>query len=93
LRNKGQSILLNCGYGRGFSVRQVAAAVERISGQALKIELAPRRPGDLAIVVADTAKLSEVLNWKPRHGDLDTIVTTALNWERRLKGESGASQA
>jgi UDP-glucose 4-epimerase len=93
LRNKGQSILLNCGYGRGFSVRQVAAAVERISGQALKIELAPRRPGDLAIVVADTSKLSEILNWKPRHGDLDTIVTTALNWERHLKGESGASQA
>jgi UDP-glucose 4-epimerase len=91
LRSTGQSILLNCGYGRGFSVRQVAAAVERISGQALKIELAPRRPGDLAIVVADTARLSEILNWKPSHGDLDTIVTTALNWERRLKSELGAA--
>ena len=89
LRDKGQSILLNCGYGRGFSVRQVAAAVERLSGRALEIELAPRRPGDLAIVVANTAKLSKVLNWKPRHDDLDSIVTTALNWEQRLAREQG----
>ena len=89
LRDKGQSILLNCGYGRGFSVRQVAAAVERISGRTLEIELAPRRPGDLAIVVANTAKLSKVLNWKPRHDDLDSIVTTALNWEQRLAREQG----
>jgi UDP-glucose 4-epimerase len=90
LRDKGQSILLNCGYGRGFSVRQVAAAVERLSNRALEIELAPRRPGDLAIVVANTAKLSKVLGWKPRHDDLDTIVTTALNWERRLAREQDA---
>jgi UDP-glucose 4-epimerase len=90
LRDKRQSILLNCGYGRGFSVRQVAAAVERLSNRTLEIELAPRRPGDLAIVVANTAKLSKVLNWKPRHDDLDTIVTTALNWERRLAREQGA---
>jgi UDP-glucose 4-epimerase len=93
LRDKRQSILLNCGYGRGFSVRQVAAAVERLSNRTLEIELAPRRPGDLAIVVANTAKLSEVLNWKPRHDDLDTIVTTALNWERHLARELGAAGA
>ncbi len=92
LRDKGQSILLNCGYGRGFSVRQVAAAVERISGQALEIELAPRRPGDMASVVANTAKLSKVLDWKPKHADLDTIVTTALNWERRLALELGTAR-
>ena len=87
LRGGGASLLLNCGYGRGFSVREVVAAVERISGQTLEVELAPRRPGDLAIVVANTAKLSQLLGWKPKHGDLDTIVTTALNWERRLKSE------
>jgi UDP-glucose 4-epimerase len=87
LRNGGPSVLLNCGYGRGFSVREVIAAVERVSGQVLETELAPRRPGDLAIVVADTAKLSRVLNWKPKHDDLTTIVTTALNWERRLKSD------
>jgi UDP-glucose 4-epimerase len=84
LRGDGSSLLINCGYGRGFSVRQVIAAVERVAGTSLAVELAPRRPGDLASVVASTAKLSKLLNWKPRHDDLDQIVETALNWERRL---------
>jgi len=84
LRGGGESLLINCGYGRGFSVRQVVAAVERVSRKPLAVDLAPRRPGDLGIVVANTAKLSKLLNWKPRHDDLDKIVETALNWERRL---------
>ena len=86
LRGGGSSLLINCGYGRGFSVREVVAAVERVSGKSLTVELAPRRPGDLGIVVANTTKLSTLLNWKPRHDDLDRIVETALNWERRLAG-------
>jgi len=88
LRGDGQSLLINCGYGRGFSVREVAATVERVSGQKLKIEEAPRRPGDMASVIANTGKLSNILGWKPAHADLDTIVTTALNWEKRLKKEA-----
>jgi len=84
LRGGGSSLLINCGYGRGFSVRQVVAAVERVSGKSLAVETAPRRPGDLGIVVANTDKLSKLLSWKPRHDDLDKIVETALNWERRL---------
>jgi len=87
LRKTGQPLLLNCGYGRGFSVREVAATVQRISGTHLEIEEAPRRPGDLASVVADTAKLNRLLGWKPNYDDLDVIVTTALQWERRLKKE------
>lgn len=85
LRKGGDPLLINCGYGRGFSVRQVAATVERVAGQALKIEEAPRRPGDMASVIANTAKLSKTLGWKPKYDDLDVIVTTALDWERRLK--------
>jgi len=54
-------------------------------------ELAPRRPGDMASVIANTAKLSQILNWKPRYADLETIVSTALVWERRIKGEMDAS--
>jgi UDP-glucose 4-epimerase len=88
LRNDGPSILLNCGYGRGFSVREVVAAVERIAGTALAVELAAPRPGDLAMVVADTTRLSEILNWKSKYQDLDTIVATALAWERRLKDQA-----
>jgi UDP-glucose 4-epimerase len=90
LRKGGDSLLINCGYGRGFSVRQVAATVERIAGRPLKIEEAPRRPGDMASVVADTTKLSKILGWKPNHADLDTIVTTALNWERKELDEAGS---
>ena len=85
LRKAGQSILLNCGYGRGFSVREVANAVERVSGQTLALEIAERRPGDLPIVVADTGKLTNTLGWAPRYADLDTIVGTALDWEKRIK--------
>jgi len=91
LRKGGDSLLINCGYGRGFSVREVAAMVERVAGQKLKIELAPRRPGDMASVIANTAKLSRILNWKPRYADLETIVSTALAWERRIKSEKDAT--
>jgi UDP-glucose 4-epimerase len=84
LRGDGTSLLINCGYGRGFSVRQVVAAVEQAAGKSLAVEMAPRRPGDLASVVANTARLSKLLNWKPKHDDLNRIVETALNWERRL---------
>jgi UDP-glucose 4-epimerase len=87
LRKGGESLLINCGYGRGFSVRQVAATVERIAGQKIKIQEAPRRPGDMASVVAQTTRLSSLLNWKPKYGDLDVIVATALNWEKQLKKE------
>jgi UDP-glucose 4-epimerase len=90
LRKGGDSLLINCGYGRGFSVRQVAATVERIAGRKLKIEEAPRRPGDMASVVANTTKLSKILGWKPKHADLDTIVTTALAWERKGLDEAGS---
>ncbi len=93
LRGGGSSLLINCGYGRGFSVRQVAAAVERISGKDLPVELAPRRPGDMAMVVADTTRLSKTLGWKPKYDELDTIVKTALDWERQLKSALDAAAA
>ena len=93
LRETSQSLLINCGYGRGFSVREVVATVARIAGQTLPIEEAPRRPGDLASVVANTAKLSKTLGWKAKYDDLDTIVTTALNWEMQLKKEMDRASA
>ena len=84
LRDGGASLTLNCGYGHGFSVREVIAAVERVSGVAFKVENAPRRPGDPAQIVADTAKLRKTLPWQPRYDDLPTIVAHALAWERAL---------
>jgi UDP-glucose 4-epimerase len=85
LRKEGTSLLLNCGYGRGYSVREVVSAVERAAGKPLAVETAARRPGDLAMVVAGTEKLAKQLGWKPQHADLSVIVETALAWEKRLK--------
>ena len=90
LRRGEASLLLNCGYGRGYSVKEVVAAIERITGKSLPVELAPRRPGDLDIVVAETQRLNEKLGWIPHYADLDMIVKTALRWETRLAAIASA---
>lgn len=85
LRGGGESIVANCGYGHGFSVRQVLQAVERAAGHTFEIKNAPRRPGDPASVVSDPARARTVLGWTPVYDDLDTIVSHALAWETRLR--------
>ncbi len=87
LRAGGDSQVMNCGYGQGYSVREVLTAVERATGKALPIEEAPRRPGDPPILIATADKIRQVLGWKPQHNDLDHIVATALQWERKLLDE------
>lgn len=84
LRAGGDSGTLNCGYGRGYSVREVLDAVERISGCRLRVRTQPRRPGDPARLTADARRITRMLDWRPRYDRLDTIVETALNWEREL---------
>jgi UDP-glucose 4-epimerase len=84
LPGSGQPILLNCGYGRGFSVREVIGAVQRVSGNPFLVREMPRRAGDPASVVAKADKIRASLGWKPRFADLDTIVEHALSWEKRL---------
>lgn len=83
LERGGDSLVLNCGYGRGYSVRQVADAVDRVLGQPLPKMEAPRRAGDPVELVADSARLRDLLGWHPRLDDLDLIVRHALEWERR----------
>ncbi|WP_439922655.1 UDP-glucose 4-epimerase GalE [Nitrobacter sp. JJSN] len=80
----GASATLNCGYGKGYSVREVIEAVKRVSAVDFPVRLAGRRAGDPAAIVADTTRLRRELNWTPAYDDLDTIVTHALAWERRL---------
>ncbi len=87
LRAGGESQVLNCGYGHGYSVREVLDAVSRINGAPLTIEEAPRRAGDPPSLVAHAERVREVLGWSPRLNDLDAIVTHALNWERKLAAE------
>jgi UDP-glucose 4-epimerase len=93
LRRGGESLILNCGYGRGYSVREVVAAVERISGRRLEVEQAPRRPGDPVAVVAAADLIQARLDWRPRYDDLDTIVAHALRWERKLADAGHAYRA
>lgn len=83
LREGGEGGVFNCGYGRGASVREVLAAVERVSGQQLDIRTAPRRAGDPPMLVADPARLRARFGWAPELDALDTIVAHALEWERR----------
>ncbi len=80
----GTSLTLNCGYGHGYSVREVLAAVERQHGHALAARDVDRRPGDPAALVADSTRIRAALGWQPQYDDLDFIVRTALAWERSL---------
>ncbi len=84
LRAGGSSTTLNCGYGHGYSVREILAAVEHASGAALATHEEPRRPGDPPELVAVADRIRTVLAWTPCHDDLEKIVGSSLNWERRL---------
>jgi len=87
LRKGGDSTILNCGYGHGYSVRQVLDAVERANESKLTIVDEPRRAGDPPELVAIANRVREVLGWEPHYDDLDTIVSTSLAWERRIAGQ------
>jgi len=84
LRADAAPAIYNCGYGQGFSVRQVVGAIERLTGTPLPVREAARRAGDPAMLVADASKLKRELNWQPRHQNLDEIVRSAFEWERRF---------
>ena len=87
LREGGESATLNCGYGHGYSVREVLAAVERAHGLPLNITEELRRAGDPPELIAVADKIRTVLGWTPRYDDLDTIVRTSLDWERKIAAE------
>jgi len=78
------SLVMNCGYGRGFSVLEVLDAVDRVTNHKIERRLEARRPGDSGALVADNSKILSTLPWRPRRDDLDTIVKDALAWERKL---------
>ena len=87
LRDGGKSATLNCGYGHGYSVREVLSAVERANGEPLNITEEPRRAGDPPELVAVAEKIRKVLGWTPQFDDLDTIVRTSLEWERKIAAQ------
>jgi UDP-glucose 4-epimerase len=90
LRAGQPSLTLNCGYGHGFSVLDVVETVKRVSGVDFKVEIAPRREGDPAQIVADSQRARAALRWQPRFDDLSIIVEHALAWEQALIKRSGS---
>jgi UDP-glucose 4-epimerase len=84
LRGGGASATLNCGYGRGYSVLETIEAVRRVSGRNFAVQYAPRRPGDIMTMIADTRRIRSVLDWTPQYDDLETIARHALAWEEKL---------
>jgi UDP-glucose 4-epimerase len=84
LRAGGASLTLNCGYGHGFSVLEVIDTVKRVSGVDFRVDVAARRPGDPAQVVAAADRARSLLGWRPQLDDLSTIVSHALAWQKKL---------
>jgi len=82
LRKEKRSEVFNIGYGHGYTVLEIIAAMKRVSGLDFKVEMAPRRPGDSEAIFADNSKILHLLGWKPRYADIDLICRTALDWER-----------
>lgn len=87
LRNEKKSRVFNCGYGKGKSVLEVVEAARRVTGINFAAEPAERRPGDPPSLVADSANIQKELNWKPQYDDLDYIIKTAWEWEKKLKNK------
>jgi UDP-glucose 4-epimerase len=84
LRAGGASETLNCGYGHGYSVREVVDAVNRVHGAPIAVREEPRRTGDPPCLIARAERILDVLNWEPRYDDLNFIVSTSLAWEQKL---------
>ena len=78
------SNIFNCGYGRGFSVKEVIDTVQKVSGIDFEVQISTRRDGDPAVLVADNKKILKLTNWKPKYDDLEFICKTALEWEKKL---------
>jgi UDP-glucose 4-epimerase len=84
LEGGGKSQVLNCGYGQGFSVKEVLKTVEAITGNKLNIHYGDRRPGDAVVLISDAQKIKDVLGWSPKYNDLSYIVKSAIDWERKI---------
>ena len=93
LRGGGESTTLNCGYGRGYSVRELLNMVETVAGHPIAKREAPRRAGDPPELIARASRIRSTLGWQPRHDNLKDIVETALAWERKLAaGQWGSTR-
>jgi UDP-glucose 4-epimerase len=86
LLNGGGPVALNCGYGRGYTILEVLKLYAEVLGRPLPYRFGPRRPADPPSLIAATAKISQVLDWRPEFPDLRTAIRSALEWENRVAG-------
>ena len=84
LINNRKSFILNCGYGKGYSVLQIVKKFKKIKKN-LKINIVNRRPGDIAKVYSNTKKFKKLIKWKPKYNNINKIIKSAINWEKKLK--------
>ncbi len=93
LQNGGQPAIMNCGYGTGYTVKEVIDSVKKVTGKNFPIEIVGRRAGDPPVLIARADKIKQVLRWVPKYDNLDLIVKTAYEWERNLnRNNSDACQ-
>ncbi len=85
LLSGGESEIFNCGYGHGYSVKEVVSIAKKVTGIDFPVEETGRREGDPAVLVADSKKLKRKLNWKPKYDNLEFIIKTAWDWEQNPK--------
>lgn len=85
LIEEGRSGVFNCGYGHGYSVREVVDAAKKVTGINFRVSETARREGDPPQLIADSARLKDTLGWVPRHDDLPYIIRTAYEWEKKVK--------
>ncbi|MFN3505095.1 MAG: UDP-glucose 4-epimerase GalE [Caldimicrobium sp.] len=83
LLDTGKSEVLNCGYGKGYSVKEVISMVKKVTGVDFETREAERRPGDPPILIADNQKIKNLLNFQPKYADLEVIIRHAFAWEKK----------
>ena len=84
LEKDAESAVLNCGYGHGYTVKEVIETVKKVTGVDFPVEIEGRRAGDAGTLISRAEKIREVLGWTPKYDDLDLIVRTAFEWEKKL---------
>ena len=87
LLKKKQSKIFNCGYGKGYSVKEVLDEINKICNNKIHIEYGPKRPGDVISLISDITKLKQNIDWVPKYNNLNFILNTAIKWELKLKNE------
>ncbi len=84
LQNNNQSHILNCGYGKGHSVKEVIVKIKEVTGVNFPVRQVSRRPGDPDILISNPTKIKKILKWAPQYDDLATMISTAYHYEKEL---------